>query len=183
MSYPPPPDGEPSESGQPVPGQTPGQPGQPGYGPPGPGQPPPYGYDPNQPAPYGYGPGQPPPGYGPQPYGYAPGQPPYQPGYYPGGPKPEHPGAVPSLVIGVIGLLGGLMCAGLPLVLGPWAWIKGKRTVDEIDASGGQVGGRGLAVGGYVCGIVATVLLALGVLALVIALIVAVAAGTSHTSP
>ena len=182
MSYPPPPEGESSDSGASQPGQ--GQPGygQHGYGQPGGGQPygqqPPYGYDPNQPgygygqSSYGYSPGQ-------QPYGY--GQPPYQQGYYPGGPRPEHPGAVPSLVIGVIALAGGFICA-LPLVLGPWAWVKGKRTRDEIDASGGQVGGRGLAQGGYVLGIIATALLALIVVLGVAALVIAIVAGTASTS-
>lgn len=187
MSYPPPPEGEQPESGASDQGQGYGQPGY-GQGQPY-GQPPQSGYDPNQPS-YGYGQGQQPYGYDPnqpsygytqgqQPYGY--GQPPYQQGYYPGGPKPEHPGAVPSLVIGIIALAGGFVCA-LPLALGPWAWVKGKRTRDEIDASGGQLGGRGLAQGGYVCGIIATALLALGVVLLILGVVIAVVAGTTSTT-
>jgi hypothetical protein len=212
MTQPPTPEGEPPRSGQPGHGDQ-GQGdqgegyGQPGYGQPGYGQPgygPPYGYDPNQPPPPpGYDPHQPYPdqgsgqhGYGPppghqpyghwpppgqQPYGYGP--PPYQQPYYPPGTRPEHPGAVPSLVLGIIALGGGLACLGLPFVLGPWAWIKGKRTVDEIDASGGQVGGRGLALGGYVCGIIATAMLALGILLVILAAVFGVIAGTSGTGP
>jgi hypothetical protein len=136
---------------------------------------PPHGYDPNQP-PYGYG-GQQPYGYDPHQAAYAYGQPPFQqqPYYYPGAPRPEHPGAVPSLVIGLIALVGGLSCLGLPFVLGPWAWVKGKRTMDEIDASGGHLGGRGQAQGGMICGIIATGFLALflllGVLAGIVALV------------
>jgi hypothetical protein len=214
MSYPPPPEGEPSEPGQqdqPETGPTAAQPtagqqgpGQEGHGYPGyehtqpygQGQPygagpaytyggqQPYGYDPTRP-PQGYDPNQPPYSYGgQQPYGYDPhqaayayGQPPFQqqPYYYPGAPRPEHPGAVPSLVIGLVALVGGLVCAGLPLVLGPWAWVKGKRTMDEIDASGGHLGGRGQAQAGMVCGIFATGFLALflvlALLALVLALV------------
>jgi hypothetical protein len=193
----------PGQPGQPAPGQTP--PGQPAPGYPAQGQPPgqptghgqpgqpAYGYDPNQP-PYGYGqqpaygydPNQPQYGYGQQGYGYDPnqaqyayGHPPYQ--GYPGGPKPEHPAAVQSLVIGVIALAGGFACL-LPLVLGPWAWVKGKRTVNEIDASGGQVGGRGLATGGYICGIIATCFLGLAIIGLVILLVVAIATSTTNPS-
>lgn len=171
MSHPPPPEGESSESGGPDHGQQGYGQGQPPYG-----QQQPYGYDPGQP--YGYGQGQQPYGQN-QPYGYGPASP-YQQGYYPGGPRPEHPGAVPSLVIGVIALAGGFVC-GLPFLLGPWAWVKGKRTMDEIDASGGQVGGRGMAHGGYICGIIATVLLILGVLLLVVGVTLGILAGTVQT--
>jgi len=233
MSHPPPPEGEPSEPGQPEQGgpevgepatgrptadqPAPDQPrpghegyGHPGYGPPGygpPGQPhgagqppygtgqpygsgqhPPYGYDPTR-GPHGYDPSQPPYGYGgQQPYGYDPQQPAYgygqpplqQQPYYAGAMKPEHPGAVPSLVIGVIALSGVIpIFLGLPLLLGPWAWVKGKRTVDEIEASGGALGGRGQAMCGYVFGIVATVLLGLGILAIVVLAVVGLAVSTS----
>jgi hypothetical protein len=186
MSYPPPPEGGPSEpgsgeqgygqpgygSGQPGYGPGHGQPGypghgQPGYGQGGPGPPPPYGYDPNQA--YGYGQG------GQHPYGF--GQQGPHGAYYPAGARPEHPGAVPSLVIGIIALLGGIIC-GLPLVVGPWAWVKGKRTMDEIDASGGRLAGRGQAQAGFVCGIIATVLLGIAVIVLVLAVIGIVATST-----
>jgi hypothetical protein len=203
MSYPPPPEDEPSQPGSSGP-QQPQQPGQPPYGQPGYGQPqygqpqygqPQYGqpqYGQPQYGQGGYGqPGQPG-----QPYGYDPNQPshdpnnpygygqasPYQQGYYPGGPRPEHPGSVPSLIIGIIALAGGVICAGLPLVLGPWAWVKGRRTMHEIDASGGQLGGRGLAQGGMVCGIVATVLLVLALIFVAIGVTVSVADGPSNPS-
>jgi hypothetical protein len=190
MSYPPPPEGESSQPGSSDPQQQPGQPGQPPYGQPGYGQPPygqpgygqpgqgqPYGYDPTQPyydpnQPYGHPQGQ-------QPYGYGQATP-YQQGYYPGGPRPEHPGAVPSLVIGLIALLGGFFCLA-PALLGPWAWVKGSRTMKEIDASGGQVGGRGMAQAGFICGILGTALGVLYIIGLVI--LIALAATGSLEGP
>lgn len=179
MSYPPPPEGESPQSGPDRPDAGPpgygqGQ-GQPGYGPGGYGHPghgqgqPPFGHDPHQP-PYGYGQGRHVQGHPPAqtPYGYAP--PPYQfgGGYYGSPIRPEHPEAVPALVIGAIALGAGLMpfLLGLPLLAGPWAWIKGRRTLAEIDVSGGQLGGRGQAKGGYICGVIATALLILWVMGL-----------------
>ncbi|HEX6517272.1 MAG TPA: DUF4190 domain-containing protein [Nocardioidaceae bacterium] len=94
----------------------------------------------------------------------------YPPGYAPPPPQyvPEHPRATLSLVLGLIGLLA---CQ----VVSPVAWVIGKRTVDEIDASRGAVGGRGQAQAGYVLGIVGTVLLGLGVVAAIVYVVVMVA--------
>jgi hypothetical protein len=60
----------------------------------------------------------------------------------------------------VLGILSLVACA----VIGPFAWVMGKRTLEEIDASHGAMGGRGAANAGYILGIVATVLLGLGLL-------------------
>jgi hypothetical protein len=79
---------------------------------------------------------------------------------------PDHPEATKALVVGIISLLGGFTCY-LPLLLGPWAWVVGRRAVREIDAQPGRYEGRGQALAGYVMGVVATALLALGVLALI----------------
>jgi hypothetical protein len=160
MSHPPPPEGE-----SPEPGRDPGGPGVPGGARPpyGPGQQPPYAYDPQR-QPYGYDPGQP----GGTAWQYPHGQ--------PGAAQPEHPGAVPSLILGVVALGGGLTCVLAPLtVLGPWAWVKGRRTVNEIDASGGRYGGRGLAQAGYVCGVLGTVLLGVFVLLAIAVVVLGVA--------
>ena len=81
------------------------------------------------------------------------------PGYPPGGSvhqAPEHPRSTTALALGVLGLA---LCP----VLGPVAWWVGRKTVAEIDASGGRYGGRGAAQAGYVLGIVGTVLLGLAV--------------------
>jgi hypothetical protein len=109
------------------------------------------------------------PGDGPQPP-YEP-QPAYEPrpappGWYPGPPAyrlPAHPDATKAMVIGLIALIGGFTCY-LPLALSPWAWVVGRRAVREIDAQPGRYEGRGPAMAGFVTGVVATVLLLLGLL-------------------
>ena len=88
------------------------------------------------------------------------------PGWYPGPPAyrlPDHPGATKAMVVGLIALIGGFTCY-LPLALGPWAWVLGRRVVREIDAQPGRYEGRGQAMAGFVTGVIATVLLLLGVL-------------------
>ena len=76
------------------------------------------------------------------------------PGY---GYVPDHPRATLALVLGILSLL---LCQ----FLGPVAWIIGGGAVREIDASGGTLGGRGSANAGRILGIIATVLLVLGIL-------------------
>ncbi|GAB2759504.1 DUF4190 domain-containing protein [Nocardioides pakistanensis] len=83
-----------------------------------------------------------------------------QPAYPPYAYAPDHPKATTTLVLGILGLV---VCG----VVAPFAWVMGKRTLEEIDASNGRIGGRGAAQAGYVLGIVGTVILALG-LALVL---------------
>ena len=101
-----------------------------------------------------------------------------------------------SLVLGqvlngvVTGMLYALMGVGLSLILGilgillcsvvaPFALVIGRRAVKEIDASGGTLGGRGMAQAGFILGIIGTVLLALIVIGGVIAIIVAAATAGS----
>ena len=118
--------------------------------------PPPPGYTgpPGHVGPPGYA--GPPPGYG----GPQPGYPPY--GYGP----PDHPRASTSMVLGILGL-------ALCQVLAPFAWVTARQTLREIDASGGQWGGRGQAQAGYVLGIVGTVLLGLAVVGVLLYLFLA----------
>ena len=87
----------------------------------------------------------------PPPYGAVP------PSWYP--PR-EHPSATTVLVLGILGLV---TCQ----VLSPFAWAMGSRVGRELDASGGQLGGRSSANAGRICGIVGTVLLGVSVVALV----------------
>jgi hypothetical protein len=104
-------------------------------------------------------------------YGYAPQYPVYR--------LADHPKATTALVLGLVGIVGGLTCY-VPLVLGPWAWGIGRRAVKEIDADPQRFGGRSQAMTGYVLGIISTVLLVLGILALVAFLVFAFAfSGTS----
>ena len=91
------------------------------------------------------------------PYG-APQQypPPY--GYYQQQ-APKHPSATTALVLGIIGLVGIVMCGGITLVLSPFAWGIGGRAVKEIDqAQPGTYSGRDLANAGRIMGIIGTVL-------------------------
>lgn len=76
---------------------------------------------------------------------------------------PDHPQATMALTLGLIGLIGTMLCL-VPSVIGPFAWFVGAKAKKEIDASGGQLGGRGQALTGYVLGIITTVLLVLVIL-------------------
>jgi hypothetical protein len=76
----------------------------------------------------------------------------------------------------VLGILGLVLCS----VIAPFAWTTGRRTMAEIDASRGRLGGRGMAQAGYVMGIVGTVLLGLGLL--MIAALVLLAVVTTGTT-
>ena len=68
---------------------------------------------------------------------------------------PDHPKATTSLVLGILGIV---ICG----IIAPFAWRMGKRAVDEIDASQGQLGGRGQAQAGYILGVIGTILLGAG---------------------
>lgn len=120
------------------------------------------------PRPHPYQPYQP---YVPQPSPYG-GYGGYGPTGVPWGPPPDHPQATTSLVLGILGLV---LCQ----VLSPFAWVTGGRTVREIDASGGRLGGRSNANAGRICGIVGTVILGCYLAVLVLVVIVALASPES----
>jgi len=114
------------------------------------------------------------PSYGQQP-GYGQYGQPYPPqGFPPGGYAPEHPKATTSMVLGILGVV---ICG----VIAPFAWRMGKQTVDEIDRSNGQLGGRGQAQAGYVLGIIGTVLLGIGLLFIVLVVVLALAGALTST--
>jgi hypothetical protein len=158
-------------------------------------QPGPYGEQQPPPNPYGtaphsYGaqqhPYQPPPNPYPQPQEYGVPQSPYGTAYppaYAGGGLPDHPSSTTSMVLGIIGLAGILFCGGLTLVLSPFAWGIGAKSVREIDQQPGRYGGRDKAQAGKWMGIIGTVLLVLGVLAIVFLVIVGIAVGSSDSGP
>ncbi len=100
--------------------------------------------------------------------------------YWPPQP-PDHPEATSTLVIGLVSIIGTFICF-LPAVLGPWAWIRGRRVIAAIDASGGQLGGRGVAQAGYVMGIIASILLGIGVLTVVVAVVIAFVIGAAGSA-
>ena len=62
------------------------------------------------------------------------------------------PNASNAVTAFVLGILGVILC---PL-LGPVAWVLGRRGEQEIDSSGGTLGGRGLATAGKILGMVGT---------------------------
>ncbi len=70
-------------------------------------------------------------------------------------PVPNHPRATVAMVLGIV----SLVCCGL---LGPVALVMGRKAVAEIDGSGGMMGGRGQAQAGWICGLIATIFLVLG---------------------
>ena len=136
------------------------------YGPQHPQQQPPYGQPPSgQYGQYGqYGqPSYGQPAYGQSPYGQSPM------GY-----APDHPKATTALVLGILGLV---VCG----VIAPFAWRIGRRTLDEIDGSHGQLGGRGTAQAGYVLGIIGTVVLLLGLLGGLLLMALTIASVSTNT--
>ncbi len=157
--------------------------------------PPPYGQpyaqqpDPGQPyaAPYGQAGAYPPPPANPypqpgsfdqvdtppSPYGS-----PYAPAYA-GGMLPDHPSATTAMVFGILGLVGMVVCQVL-LFFSPFAWVIGSRAVKEIDREPGRYGGRDKAMAGKVMGIIGTVVLVLGIAALVA--VFAFAIGSTNSS-
>ena len=124
----------------------------------------PYGEPPTHP--YGEPPTHP---YAAQPpaYGQAPSAQQYggyvQPGY---AAPPPHPSATTALVLGLVSLIGLFICL-VPILAAPFAWRTGSRSVKEIDAQPGRWSGREQAQAGRIMGIIGTVLLVLGVLAMV----------------
>lgn len=116
-----------------------------------------------------------------QPHG-APQQPPYgasqypqygaqQPAYGQAAMAPNSSTAVVALVLGIVSWLGCGPFTAIPAI------FVGRNAIREIDRSGGQLGGRGLAQAGFWLGVVNTVFAALALVFVVI--IFAIAAGTS----
>ena len=100
-------------------------------------------------------------------------------------PPPPNPSANTSLVLGIVGLVGILLCGGLTLVLSPVAWVVGAKAVREIDATPGRYGGRDKAQGGKVLGIIGSIFLVLGIIAIIgfVALAASVSDDPSPTDP
>ena len=123
--------------------------------------------------------GRPPFGGSPPPYGRPPyGQGPYGPPQSPyGGPgwdatARDAPGAVPALILGVLGVT---LCA----IAAPFAWFMGRNAQQTADAQPDRYSGRDMATAGKILGIVGTCLLALGVIAFVVFVIVGIATSSN----
>ena len=96
----------------------------------------------------------------------------YPPPFPYGRPQQDHPQATTILILGICGLV---LCQ----ILGPFAWSMGNKALREVDASQGQLGGRDMVNIGRILGIVATVLMGLGLLAVILFVLVAVIAASS----
>lgn len=107
---------------------------------------------------------QPPGGYGPPPGPYGGG---YPQGYGYGMPQQDHPDATTVLVLGILGLV---VCG----IIAPFAWSKGNKALQEIEASGRTIGGHGMVQAGRICGIVGTILLIFSAVFMVIYLVIVI---------
>jgi uncharacterized membrane protein len=99
--------------------------------------------------------------------------PPYQP--YPYYTPPTSGKAIASLVLGIVGLV---VC---PIICSVLAIIFGKQAKEEIEYSGGRIGGESFAKAGYILGIVGISLFAFAMLVWLIIFIIA--ASTTSSSP
>src|SRR5437899_11006277 len=118
--------------------------------PPPPPTPPPYSPPPMSPPPPSGGP----PPMSPPPLSGGPPPPPPAPGYGYSASPPNDGMAIAALVVGIISAVG-VFCYGVPaIILGPVAVYLGLRSRRKIKASAGAIGGGGLAMAGWITGLV-----------------------------
>lgn len=124
----------------------------------------PYGQQPYGQQTYGQQPAYDQQGYAQQPYGQQPyGQQPYGYGY--NAAPPNDGQATASMIVGIVALV--LSCGyGVTLLASPVAMFLGRSSMKRIDASNGQLAGRGMALTGFILGIIGTVMLVLALLVL-----------------
>lgn len=106
-----------------------------------------------------------------------------QPGFTP--PPPKHPQATTVLVLGIIGVVGTLMCC-VPGIVAPFAWSMGSKAQKELEQDPNRYSGSGEINTGKILGIVGSVLLILTLLLVVvyfvfIVAILGLAAGSSSS--
>lgn len=82
--------------------------------------------------------------------------------------QPNAPGAVPALVLGILGIIICGLCA-------PFAWVQGRKAEEAIATSGGRYGGKGMATTGKILGMVGTGLMILGIVIVIIVIIASAA--------
>jgi hypothetical protein len=93
--------------------------------------------------------------------------------------RADLPKATAAMVVGIISIAGALFCV-LPILGAPVAWVLGAQARRQVRAAPQQWGGEGKATAGMVLGIVGTVLLVLGLVA--VAILIAVAVNGSTTT-
>ena len=88
-------------------------------------------------------------------------------------------GALIALILAIAGLVLGLPLGVPGLVCGPIAYFMGKSAATRIEASGGALGGRNVALAAWVFGIVTTAAGAMVSLIWLVILLVSVSGPTS----
>jgi hypothetical protein len=101
------------------------------------------------------------------------GPPPGQPPAYPGAPGYPVAASAPTNNNAVLALILGLVSLAVCQIIGPVAVIIGQRARREIARTGEQ--GDGMALAGVITGAISTVILALGVVALIAIIVIAAA--------
>lgn len=98
--------------------------------------------------------------YGAQPYGSPQYGAPQQGSPYGGGapvPQGEHSKSTLILVLGILSIVCCGLFTGIPAI------IMGRQAQQEIESSGGALGGAGKVKAGFICGIIGTVLSVIGI--------------------
>lgn len=94
----------------------------------------------------------------------------------------QRPSGAAALVWGLIAIIGGFFLCGVPLLLGPVAWMLGSRHEKECKALGMEPDGPGKA--GKILGIICTAIVGLAIVSfLVIVLIALVGSGMPSRYP
>ena len=99
----------------------------------------------------------------------------------PGG-QPPMGGAAPinGQTIMIMGIVS-LFCFGI--ILGPVAWIQGNAALKSLDTYGDPTNQRSPVTTGRICGMIGTILSALGLVGYLIFFVLVGAAGLSHPHP
>jgi predicted Zn finger-like uncharacterized protein len=88
------------------------------------------------------------------------------------------------LILGIGSLVGNAIIGGVALLLGPIAWYLANQDLKEMDAGRMDPEGRQMTQIGKICGIIATVLLIIGVVVLCLVLglfcLIPLIAGANH---
>lgn len=95
----------------------------------------------------------------------------------PGSQPPMGAAPVNGQTILIMGIVS-LFCFGI--VLGPISWIQGNAALKTLDTYGDPTNQRSPVTTGRICGMIGTILSALGLVIYVIALIAGVATGLGH---
>lgn len=108
-------------------------------------------------------------------YGQQPAYPP--PGYAYPAVVPTDGHATAAMIVGIAALVLA-SCYGFGLLAAPVALFMGRASMKRIDASGGQLGGRGMAQAGFILGIIGSVLLVLAIIVVILFIVVLASSGS-----